>query len=86
MDFTELYCAIDDFIKKISSTEQKKMTGKGKNFKSYFQYLHCHHQNDFPKITSYNRFVELMSQSLLPLCFYFEVFGPHHKFKEFRIF
>ncbi|MEI8348430.1 MAG: hypothetical protein WCG27_13255 [Pseudomonadota bacterium] len=30
MDFTKLCCDIDDFIKKISSTEQKKMTEKGK--------------------------------------------------------
>ena len=29
-----------------------------------------YHSNDFPSLVSYNRFVELMPQALMPLLFY----------------
>ncbi len=42
-----------------------------RDFKHYYQDLILHyHSPDFPNLVSYNRFVELMSFSLLPLIFY----------------
>lgn len=42
-----------------------------RNFKSYYQdYLLQYHRHNFPHLVSYNRFVELMSDSLIPLIFY----------------
>lgn len=41
-----------------------------KNFKSFYFYLLKYHQSDFPKLLSYNRFVEWMPYCLLPLCSY----------------
>jgi len=99
MDFTSLYCNIDDFIKSISHREfaaaidhDKKRRGthpflslseimtivvfyhasKFKHFKAYYQFLLVNHRHDFPRLVSYNRFVELMSQALIPLCYYLE--------------
>jgi hypothetical protein len=46
-----------------------------KNFKLYYQWhVQIHMKNDF-KLVSYNRFVELMQEAMLPLMFYFKVFG-----------
>ena len=42
-----------------------------RNFKTYYQKQVCQHwQAEFPNLVSYNRFVELMSGKLLPLCWY----------------
>jgi len=41
-----------------------------KHFKAYYHYLLFAHRKDFPKLLSYNRFVELFSSALLPLCAY----------------
>ena len=42
-----------------------------RDFKHYYQDLILHyHYPDFPNLVSYNRFVELMSFSLVPLIFY----------------
>ena len=41
-----------------------------KNFKSYYFYLLKLHCSEFPKLLSYNRFVEWMPYCLLPLCSY----------------
>ena len=36
----------------------------------YLTKIFQYHQNDFPNLVSYNRFVELMSSSLIPLTYY----------------
>lgn len=36
-------------------------------FKNFYQYLQQHHKNDFPKLLSYNRFVEIKSRATIPL-------------------
>src|SRR3954471_21309883 len=42
-----------------------------RTFKDYYRKEVCHHLRDeFPNLVSYNRFVELMPQALIPLCFY----------------
>jgi len=42
-----------------------------RTFKSYYlTKILQYHQNDFPNLVSYNRFVELMSSSLIPLIYY----------------
>ncbi|MEH1767169.1 MAG: hypothetical protein V7L30_12060 [Nostoc sp.] len=42
-----------------------------RNFKSYYQdNLLKHYQKEFPCLVSYNRFVELMQQALMPLILY----------------
>ncbi len=42
-----------------------------RDFKTYsIQYVHKHLRTAFPKLVSYNRFVELMPSVLLPLCFF----------------
>ena len=41
-----------------------------KNFKSFYFYLREHKRKEFPKIISYNRFIEWMPYCLLPLCSY----------------
>ncbi len=41
-----------------------------KTFKHFYFYLLEHHRSDFPKILSYNRFVEWIPYCLLPLCSY----------------
>lgn len=48
-----------------------------RNFKSYYQKHVCRElKEEFPALVSYNRFVELMPQVLLPLCAYLqESFG-----------
>jgi DDE family transposase len=44
-----------------------------RNFKDYYQKEVCQHlREEFPKLVSYNRFVELMEVALLPLCFYLQ--------------
>jgi hypothetical protein len=46
-----------------------------KNFKFYYKcHVQVHMKNDF-NLVSYNRFVELMKTSVLPLMLYFKVFG-----------
>jgi hypothetical protein len=46
-----------------------------KNFKCYYLWhVKVHMKNDF-RLVSYNRFVELMKDAILPLMFYFQVFG-----------
>jgi hypothetical protein len=42
-------------------------------FKDYYRKEVCQHLRDeFPSLVSYNRFVELMPQALMPLCFYLQ--------------
>lgn len=42
-----------------------------RNFKNYYQEsLMKHYQKEFPRLVSYQRFVELMSQTLIPLILY----------------
>ena len=42
-----------------------------RDFKTYYtQYVHRHLRSEFPDLVSYNRFVELMPLTLLPLCLY----------------
>ena len=42
-----------------------------RDFKTYYtQYVQKHLRGEFPSLVSYNRFVELMPQALLPLCLY----------------
>ena len=42
-----------------------------RSFKRYYQHHVCQHlRSEFPALVSYNRFVELMPQALLPLCLY----------------
>lgn len=42
-----------------------------RTFKDYYTKYACKHlRSEFPDLVSYNRFVELMSGALLPLCFY----------------
>ncbi|HXW01045.1 MAG TPA: IS982 family transposase [Anaerolineae bacterium] len=42
-----------------------------RDFKAYYtQYVCQHLRADFPKLVSYNRFVELIPATLLPLCLY----------------
>jgi hypothetical protein len=42
-----------------------------RNFKSYYQdNLMKYYQKEFPYLVSYNRFIELMSQTLMPLILY----------------
>jgi len=41
-----------------------------KNFKVFYYYLLEHKRSEFPKLLSYNRFIEWMPYCLLPLCSY----------------
>ena len=42
-----------------------------RDFKAYYtQHVMVHLRSEFPKLVSYNRFVELMPMTLLPLCLY----------------
>jgi len=42
-----------------------------RNFKSYYQEnLVKYHQKEFPCLVSYNRFIELIPQTLMPLILY----------------
>jgi len=44
-----------------------------RNFKTYYlEYVCKHLRGEFPRLVSYNRFVELMKDSLIPLTFYLE--------------
>ena len=62
-------------IKPFSLNESEVMTiliyfhlMRYRDFKHYYLFHVCNHmQNDFPELVSYNRFVELMHKSLLPL-------------------
>jgi hypothetical protein len=49
-----------------------------RNFKSYYtEYVMKHLHSEFPNLVSYNRFVELMPMTLLPLCLYLKTqLGP----------
>lgn len=45
-----------------------------RNFKHYYtQHVCLHMKNDFPKLVSYNRFVELMSKSLIPMILFLKM-------------
>lgn len=45
-----------------------------RDFKTYYtQYVQKHLTCEFPKLTSYNRFVELMPSILMPLCFFIHI-------------
>ncbi len=45
-----------------------------RDFKTYYiQYVQKHLTREFPKLTSYNRFVELMPSILMPLCFFMHI-------------
>ena len=41
-----------------------------RHFKSYYLHLQQYHANDFSKLVSYNRFVELIPRALVPLFFF----------------
>jgi len=41
-----------------------------KNFKSYYFFIKNYHHNEFPKLLSYNRFIEWKPYCLIPLCSY----------------
>lgn len=41
-----------------------------RTFKSYYQFLRAYHRPAFPQLVSYNRFVQLMPKTLIPLCAY----------------
>ena len=41
-----------------------------KNFKSYYHYIKNYHLQEFPKLISYNRFIEWMPSCLIPLSAY----------------
>ncbi len=44
-----------------------------RTFKHYYLEYVCQHlQDEFPKLVSYNRFVELMPRALIPLCCYLD--------------
>lgn len=44
-----------------------------RNFKHYYKKEVCKHlSQEFPRLVSYNRFVELMPCALVPLCFYLQ--------------
>lgn len=44
-----------------------------RDFKTYYiEYVSKHLRAEFPNLVSYNRFVELMPMTLLPLCFYLQ--------------
>lgn len=48
--------------------------GSYRNFKHYYvYYVQKHLQREFPKTVSYNRFVELMRESLLPMVLYLKM-------------
>ena len=49
-----------------------------RDFKTYYtQYVMKHLQGEFPHLVSYTRFVELMPQTLWPLCLYLKTrLGP----------
>ena len=45
-----------------------------RDFKHYYLYHVCKHMNsDFPRLVSYNRFVELMQDALLPLAVFLKI-------------
>ena len=45
-----------------------------RDFKHYYMYHVCKHMNaDFPRLVSYNRFVELMQDALLPLAVFLKI-------------
>jgi len=96
MDFTDLFCSIDDFTNRImkrQATAQSLPKSKRgvapqmhlseimtiivgyhisgfKNFKTYYFYLCSQHRSEFPTLISYNRFVEWIPLTLVPLCLY----------------
>lgn len=41
-----------------------------RTFKSYYQFIQHYHRREFPKLVSYNRFIQLMPRTLVPLCAY----------------
>ena len=44
-----------------------------RTFKDYYRKEVCQHlRQEFPNLVSYNRFVELMPQALVPLCYYLQ--------------
>jgi hypothetical protein len=43
-----------------------------RDFKHFYFYLLTYHRREFPKLLSYNRFVELMPEALVGLCAYLE--------------
>lgn len=49
-----------------------------RTFKAYYeQEIQRHHRAEFPKLVSYNRFLELMPSTLLPLCAYLKTRFGH---------
>ena len=41
-----------------------------RDFKAYYRFLEEYHRCEFPGLVSYNRFVQLMPRTLIPLCAY----------------
>ena len=49
-------------------------SGQFRNFKSFYLYYVCVHlKSDFPKLVSYNRFIELSHRCALPSCFLYTI-------------
>ena len=47
-----------------------------KTFKHYYLFhVQTHLKSEFPRLVSYNRFVELMQLAMIPLILYFKIFG-----------
>ena len=46
---------------------------KFRTFKDYYLFLKMHHNNSFTQLVSYNRFVELQKQALIPLMLFFSI-------------
>lgn len=43
-----------------------------RDFKHFYFFLKTYHLSEFPNLVSYNRFVELTSTALIPLCSFLE--------------
>lgn len=97
MEFTSLFCDVDDFCKVFEPKWRRKLLqcgGRRRNrkprlalseimtiliafhssgfrtFKDYYLMLCRQHRDDFPNLVSYQRFVELMPSTLVPLSGY----------------
>ncbi|BAV94357.1 transposase [Ichthyobacterium seriolicida] len=82
---TEIFCLVDEFCKKYSQVIDKALLGNKskrpfstqqlRNFKHfYLNFSQKHMIKEFPKTLSYNRFVGLMQQNLLPLTLLLKTF------------
>jgi hypothetical protein len=80
MDILPLFCDIDDFCLLFEPHWSEVMTiivlfhaSSYRNFKAYYtEQVMKHYAGAFPRLVSYNRFVELMPLALVPLCGYLQ--------------